>query len=111
MVQGAGNYAAMCAGCHLVPGSKGTELSRGLYPEPPDLSANAVEPAHAFWVIKHGVKASGMPAWGKSMDDDAIWSLAAFLQKMPNMDEAAYKEMAARSGGLPSEARSATCWR
>src|SRR3546814_1099025 len=56
--------AAMCTGCHLAPGMSETEMSRGLYPAPPDLTKTTVEAAEAFWVIKHGIKASGMPAWG-----------------------------------------------
>ncbi len=97
--QGAGNYNAMCTGCHLSPGMAETELSKGLYPAPPNLSADEVEPAHAFWVIKHGIKASGMPAWGKSMGDEYIWNMAAFLQKLPTLDAAQYKVMVAQSGG------------
>ncbi|WP_226469471.1 c-type cytochrome [Luteimonas panaciterrae] len=97
--QGAGNYAAMCAGCHLSPGAEETELSKGLYPAPPDLSQHAVAPAKAFWAIKHGIKASGMPAWGKSMGDDYIWNMAAFLQQLPKLDKAQYDALVASSGG------------
>lgn len=97
--QGAGNYAAMCAGCHLSPGAEETELSKGLYPAPPDLSQHAVAPAKAFWAIKHGIKASGMPAWGKSMGDDYIWNMAAFLQALPKLDQAEYEALVASSGG------------
>jgi len=61
--QGAGNYSAMCSGCHLAPGIEETELSKGLYPAPPDFTKTQVnDPAHHFWVIKHGIKASGMAA-------------------------------------------------
>lgn len=97
--QGAGNYSAMCVGCHLSPGRAATELSRGLYPAPPDLSKEKVDPAQAFWVIKHGIKASGMPAWGKSMGDDYIWNMVAFLQVMPTLDAASYEGMVEKSGG------------
>lgn len=99
VVKGAGNYAAMCASCHLAPGVDSSELSRGLYPQPPNLSKEKVDPAHAFWVIKHGIKASGMPAWGKSMDDESIWSLVAFLQKLPQMDDPQYDKAVGSSGG------------
>jgi len=99
VVQGAGNYAAMCAGCHLAPGVESSELSRGLYPQPPDLSKQKLDAAHAFWVIKHGIKMSGMPAWGKSMDDESIWSLVAFLQKLPEMDDPQYDQAVGNSGG------------
>lgn len=98
--QGAGNYEAMCTGCHLGPGMAATELSKGLYPAPPDLSRAGVgDPAQHFWVIKHGIKASGMPAWGKSMNDEYIWNMAAFLQELPKLDAAQYQALVASSGG------------
>lgn len=98
--QGAGNYNAMCVACHLAPGIKETELSKGLYPSPPALTrAEVSDPAHHFWVIKHGIKASGMPAWGKSMQDKYIWGMVAFLQQLPKLDEAQYEAMVASSGG------------
>lgn len=97
--QGAGNYDAMCTGCHLTPGAGETELSKGLYPKPPNLSLAQVRPAEAFWAIKHGIKASGMPAWGKSMDDEYIWNMAAFLQELPKLDKARYDALVAGSGG------------
>ena len=97
--QGAGNYNAMCMGCHLAPGMAETELSKGLYPSPPDLSRTSVDAAAAFWVIKHGIKASGMPAWGRSMDDEYIWNMAAFLQELPELDADEYAALVASSGG------------
>ncbi len=97
--QGAGNYDAMCTGCHLAPGMDETEMSRGLYPEPPSLSRTDLDPAEAFWTIKHGIKATGMPAWGKSMADDYIWNMVAFLQALPKLDAAQYRALVASSGG------------
>lgn len=98
--QGAGNYNAMCTGCHLSPSMAATELSNGLYPSPPNFSkADVGNPAHHFWVIKHGIKASGMPAWGKSMNDEYIWNMVAFLQELPKLDAEQYQAMVASSGG------------
>jgi len=98
--QGAGNYDSMCTSCHLDPGMEGTEMSEGLYPVPPNLSADEIgNPAHHFWVIKHGIKASGMPAWGKSMDDEYIWGMVAFLQQLPKLSPEQYLAMVADSGG------------
>ncbi|MEO7336872.1 MAG: cytochrome c [Caldimonas sp.] len=99
ILQGAGNYDAMCAGCHLAPGLAASELSQGLYPAPPNLSREKVEPGQAFWVVKHGIKGSGMPAWGKSMDDESMWNVVAFLQQLPKLDAPGYAKMVARSGG------------
>lgn len=99
ITQGAGNYNAMCTGCHLAPGMPETELSKGLYPTPPNLTTTKVDGAKAFWTIKHGIKASGMPAWGKSMNDEYIWNMAAFIQILPTLNADKYKELVASSGG------------
>lgn len=99
IAQGAGNYDAMCTGCHLAPGMAPTELSRGLYPAPPVLARADIDAARAFWTIKHGIKASGMPAWGGSMADGYIWNLVAFLKQLPRLDPAGYRALVARSGG------------
>ena len=98
---GAGNYNSMCIGCHLAPGVAETELSKSLYPAPPNLSKLGVDrnPAAAFWIIKHGIKSTGMPAWGKSMADPYIWGMVAFLQRLPTLDAEQYKALAASSGG------------
>ncbi len=98
---GAGNYDAMCVGCHLKPGVTDSEMHRGLYPQPPVLAtmARPTKPDHAFWIIKHGIKASGMPAWGKSMDDQTIWGLVAFLQNLPQLTPETYHEAVEQSEG------------
>jgi mono/diheme cytochrome c family protein len=98
--RGAGNYNSMCADCHLKPGGAETEISRGLYPRPPELTRmTSFDPARTFWVIKHGVKASGMPAWGKSMDDKYIWDMVAFVGRLPKMGAEEYAAEVRASGG------------
>ncbi|TVU67510.1 c-type cytochrome [Cobetia crustatorum] len=98
---GAGNYAAMCTSCHLAPGMSETELSQGLYPQPPNFWQTGVNdnPAENFWIIKHGIKASGMPAWGKSMQDDYIWQMVAFMDELPGMSPQRYQTLVASSAG------------
>jgi len=90
---GAGQYAEMCVPCHLAPGIKDSPLRQGLYPQPPDLTQVKVEPRAAFWVIKHGIKMTAMPAWGASHDDATIWAIVAFLRKLPALDAEAYASM------------------
>ena len=109
--RGAGNYAAMCASCHLSPGEADSEIRKGLYPQPPNLAqpgprvSTAVSiDARRFWVIKHGIKGSGMPAWALGgMGDDAIWDLTAFLAVLPGLDATAYRQQVARSDGHSHE--------
>ena len=96
---GAHHYAEMCASCHLTPGMRSTELREGLYPQPPDLAKQALgDPAEAFWVIKHGVKLTAMPAWGKSHDDKIIWDMVAFIRQLPSMSEDQFVAMAGTHG-------------
>ncbi len=102
--RGAGNYDSMCAKCHLAPGMDPTELSAGLSPTPPNLAKHAhADPGEAFWVIKHGIKATGMPAWGKHMEDQYIWDVVAFLRKLPSLSAEQYQTEVAASGGHSHE--------
>ena len=97
---GAGNYNSMCAACHLAPGMGETELSLGLYPAPPSYKMMAeFDPKTSFWAIKHGIKMTGMPAWGKSMQDQYIWGMVAFLQKLPTLSAMEYEQAIRTSPG------------
>ena len=92
ILAGAERYAALCVGCHLAPGVTKSDIRRGLYPHPPNLAQqDPGEPRRTFWAIKHGIKMSAMPAWGKTLDDGQIWDLVAFLQKMPTLSPEAYR--------------------
>lgn len=96
IVSGAGQYAEMCAECHLAPGMKRTEIARGLYPRAPELRrGSGMTPAEQFWVIKHGIKLTGMPAWGLTHEDDILWDVVAFLQKLPELTPEQYRELVA----------------
>ena len=86
----------MCTGCHLGPGIEPTELSQGLYPQAPELArGDDLSPAEQFWTIKHGVKLSAMPAWGKTHSDDLIWDMVAVVRQMPKLSSDQYKKLVA----------------
>jgi hypothetical protein len=88
-----GNYEAMCSTCHLKPGIGKSELSKGLYPAPPNLTLTRSnsDAASDFWIIKHGIKGSAMPSWGSvGLTDEEIWDLVAFVQKIPEMTKEKY---------------------
>lgn len=89
---GAGLYTEMCTGCHLGPGLEKTEMSQGLYPQAPELAREQDRSAaEQFWTIKHGVKLSAMPAWGKTHDDQLIWDMVAIVRALPKMTPEQYK--------------------
>lgn len=92
---GAGLYQEMCTGCHLGPGIEPSELSQGLYPAAPDLARTDLSRAEQFWTIKHGVKLTAMPAWGKTHSDDLIWDMVAFISQLPKLSPAEYKKLVA----------------
>ena len=97
VLKGAGQYAAMCADCHLAPGMSDSEIRQGLYPQPPNLTRVSIDPKVAFWVIKHGIKMTGMPAWGHSHDDLTLWSIVAFVNRLPGMGPQEYKDIVEKS--------------
>jgi cytochrome c553 len=91
---GARHYAALCAGCHLAPGVTKSEIRPGLYPHPPNLAQEDLRDGRrAFWIIKHGIKMSAMPSWGKTLDDAAIWEVVSFVRKMPDMTPETYQQI------------------
>jgi mono/diheme cytochrome c family protein len=83
-----------CANCHGAPGVNWQKFSEGLNPDPPDLKdiAHEREPAQLFWVVKNGLKMTAMPSFGAiGADDREIWSIVAFVRKLPNVSEADFK--------------------
>ncbi len=95
---GGADYNEMCSGCHLKPGVAGSEMASAMYPQPPKLAKiKRDNPAETFWIIKHGFKMSGMPAWGLTHDDRRMWAMVAFLQQLPRLTPAQYQILTARS--------------
>jgi mono/diheme cytochrome c family protein len=83
-----------CVHCHGGPGVEWSKFSEGLNPGPPDLKdvVGDMLPQELFWVIKNGIKMTGMPSFGKiEVPDPEIWSMVAFLKKLPAVSEADYK--------------------
>lgn len=95
LLAGAANFDAMCSGCHAPPGAQPSAAAQGMYPEPPELTHAAREKSASeiFWVLKHGIKASGMPAWGASHSDDDLWAMTAFVTQLPGMSATDYQQM------------------
>ena len=94
LIAGIGLYAKHCAICHGT--AKGypsiTALAKGLYPRPPQLATDGVEDdpeGYSFWKIKHGIRWTAMPAWGGTLNDEQIWTLALFLKHMDKLPPAA----------------------
>ncbi|HUJ47788.1 MAG TPA: cytochrome c [Rhizomicrobium sp.] len=97
--EGAEHYDAMCVSCHLAPGMPENEMRPGMNPKPPVLaSMPAEDPAEQFWIIKHGLKMTAMPAWGTTHSDEEIWNMVALLQKLPHLSPAQYRALVKEAG-------------
>ncbi|MBI2568832.1 MAG: cytochrome c [Candidatus Schekmanbacteria bacterium] len=92
---GVGYYAPMCTTCHGAPGVPASEIGKGLNPEPPDLARIAGDRSdqELFWVVKHGLKMTGMPAFGPTHSDEQLWPIVAFLRKLPGLSAPQYKQL------------------
>lgn len=100
-----------CVQCHGAPGAAWAKFSEGLRPDPPDLKkiAGQREPRELFWVIKNGINMTGMPGFGPTgVPDNEIWSMVAFVKKLPGVSEADFKAWTApaaapapAAGGTP----------
>lgn len=100
---GAEPYKQMCQHCHAGPGADREAWAGGMRPIPPHLTEAAAEwqAEEVFWLVKHGAKMTGMPAFGPSHSDEDIWNIAAFVKQLPAMtpeDYAAAGEGQSSSG-------------
>lgn len=86
-------------------GRQTQQSGRSITPEPPDLEEAAGEwsEAELFWIIKHGIKMTGMPAWGKIDGDDELWSVVAFVKALPDTSAERYRALKAQYGGERDE--------
>ena len=97
-------FEDMCAACHTPPGGSPSALARGLNPQATDLAwagANR-SPAELFWVTKHGIRMTGMPAWGPTHSDEELWPVVALITRFPEFEDQDYGNLlqAAREAGV-----------
>jgi thiosulfate dehydrogenase len=90
LVAGINLYGEHCAICHGTAkgDASASPVAKGEYPSPPQLATDGVEDdpeGHSFWVISHGIRWSGMPAWKGTLTDEQIWTLALFLKHMDKL--------------------------
>jgi len=98
IAEGAAHFDQMCVDCHGAPGRERGIYGKGLRPTPPDLAGIAAhgEASELFWVVRHGIKLAGMPAFGATHDDHELWKIVAFVQELPGMSPGEYQQRTGR---------------
>lgn len=94
--RGAAHYQQGCAPCHGSPAGASMQVVRTMLPEPSDLKALVPtwKSNELFWIVKNGLKYTGMPAWPTQDRDDEVWDMVAFLRQLPEMTPAYYRKLA-----------------
>ena len=96
LVSAAGHYAAQCAVCHGAPGEQPSPVIQAATPSPPDLAktAGSWNDRQLFWIVKHGIKFTPMPAWPAQDRDDEVRQMASFVAQLPAMSAEQYRRLA-----------------
>ncbi len=89
LIHGMRIYKSNCAVCHGGPFKPISDVGMGLYPHAPQFLQDAPDmpPNQNYWITKHGVARTGMPAWDKSLSDSDIWTVVTFLSKMEDLEK------------------------
>jgi mono/diheme cytochrome c family protein len=85
MAEGQKRFGVECSMCHGLSGRTPTDNGRWMYPRAADLGSDSVQKysdRELFWIIKHGIRLSGMPAFGKVETDEHIWDLIRYTRTL-----------------------------
>lgn len=98
VARGALLYSANCAQCHGAPGFAQSKIGQSMQPLPgPLIDASARwQPRELYWITKHGIKMSGMPAWQFHMSDADLWAVVAFMGVLPSLSARDYAQATGR---------------
>lgn len=96
--RGAVCFRAHCAACHGAPGQAMAPFARSMQPLPGPLidAAARWQPAELYWITRHGIKMSGMPAWQHRLSDDDLWAVVAFVDTLAAIGTEDYRRWMAR---------------
>jgi cytochrome c553 len=95
VLKGAGQYESACRPCHGAPDLRNPMVPAQMTPFPPALGPRIArwEPEELMYIVKHGIKFTGMPAWPSQVRDDEVEAMVAFLLELPKLDAAAYRRL------------------
>ena len=104
LVAGAKLYLEHCAGCHGLPSNPESHFSRSFNPATPGFFKRAPDMPdnQNFYIIQHGVRWTGMPAWSQTLGETQIWQIATFMANIEKLPPAARKVLEPPPAAAPS---------
>lgn len=89
------HFGEMCEICHGGPGKEPSEIGKGLRPDPPDLAkvADHLSPSEVFWIVKNGIRMTGMPAFAETHGDQELWEVVSFVKSLPRLSPEEYRKV------------------
>lgn len=94
VMRGAACFRDKCVQCHGAPGVAQGDIGKSMQPLPGPLvdARRHWKPRELYWLTKHGIKMSGMPAWEYRLSEEELWAVVAFLARLPDLTPQAYAE-------------------
>jgi len=98
LLEGATIYRQMCARCHGLSNESDNSYGRSFYPPAPPLPFRRMSysDTQIFWIVKHGIRNTAMPAWGNLLSDDEIWRVVTLINKLGSLPDSVSAELHAR---------------
>ncbi|WP_298927335.1 c-type cytochrome [uncultured Ramlibacter sp.] len=104
VLRGAACFRDKCVQCHGAPGVAQNDIGKSMQPLPGPLvdARKYFQPRELYWVTRHGIKMSGMPAWEFRLTEDELWSVVAFMQRLPDLNAPQYATLVQRAPPAPA---------
>jgi len=98
LIAGARLYREMCARCHSVSEESDNSYGRWFYPPAPNWAntGTSYTESEIFWIVKHGIRNTAMPGWGRLLSDDEIWRIVTFMRKPDSLPDSVTGELFGR---------------
>jgi mono/diheme cytochrome c family protein len=95
LIAGAKLYRQMCSRCHGASKQSDSSYGQSFYPPAPNLALNRMSytDSEMFWIVKHGIRNTAMPAWGNLLSDDEIWQAVTLIRKFDSLPDSATLEL------------------
>ena len=96
LAEGLAEFRVSCLGCHGAGKIPPSEFAAGLNPGAPSLDSKEIQSmsdGELFWVVSHGIRATGMPAFSGALDEEGIWKVVAFARQLPRLTDEEKKRL------------------